>query len=434
MEGSNMHSEGCALKSGMGMGSVNQDFRDNRLLGYTRSEDDTNPEGGLSISERKAEYVDESDVGCAQNLNDGNLQEGDEEPIPMMSGFEYLIESMLFESSDGLDILGRKTDSSGCYSNSAEVNSKDYHTFNTDGIPIPRTQTYSESKEEKNIAENIADKNNDEKNLSVTDFSCATNATQNIDQSETNSDGRNNIGLSEDKKNYECDTCGKSFQFQSQFTQHNRIHTGEKPFKCGACGKAYKHSRSLYKHSKIHIGFKPFKCKFCGMAFPLENILIRHERAHTGSKSFQCSFCFKVFSDYSNCKSHMTIHTGSKPFECNVCSKKFRSSSNCTTHQKTHGGVKEYQCDSCDKKFTSLSNRNAHVIGHMDIKPYQCDVCGQGFALSSRFKKHMDTHTAVLKYMCKVCGKCFRYNTGISGLERHEKENHKKGNKKQQKK
>src|SRR5277367_5981159 len=61
-------------------------------------------------------------------------------------------------------------------------------------------------------------------------------------------------------RKYECDTCGKMFQYPSALKTHETIHTGNKPFECGECGKKFIQKSVFTIHRRIHTGQTPFQC------------------------------------------------------------------------------------------------------------------------------------------------------------------------------
>lgn len=87
--------------------------------------------------------------------------------------------------------------------------------------------------------------------------------TQLIDQNSANKSktkqNRNNA------KKHMCDTCGKTFLYQSNLNDHVRVHSGDKPFVCSICGLRWvSHSYSLspasFSFSFYLVLSKPVTC------------------------------------------------------------------------------------------------------------------------------------------------------------------------------
>ena len=55
---------------------------------------------------------------------------------------------------------------------------------------------------------------------------------------------------------YECKTCKKRFNQNSDLIKHERIHTGEVPYECQTCKKRFSQSSNLKKHERKHILFQ----------------------------------------------------------------------------------------------------------------------------------------------------------------------------------
>ncbi|KAB0346381.1 hypothetical protein FD754_011238 [Muntiacus muntjak] len=91
---------------------------------------------------------------------------------------------------------------------------------------------------------------------------------------------------SQKKKSYKCDECHITFLQDSEFTRHQRIHTGRKPYKGDVCGKAL--NVSLAVHRTNHTGEKPYTCDVCGKAFTRRESHALHQMLHTGEKPYKC--------------------------------------------------------------------------------------------------------------------------------------------------
>ncbi|CAH1775452.1 unnamed protein product [Owenia fusiformis] len=114
--------------------------------------------------------------------------------------------------------------------------------------------------------------------------------------------------VSKDKTAFKCTYCGKRFTNRANFTNHIRVHSGERPYSCNICQKTFAQSATLKTHA----------------------------RTHTGEKPFSCEFCRRGFSDYSTYSKHVRTHTGDKPYKCDTCPAAFAQSGNLNRHQKIH--------------------------------------------------------------------------------------------------
>eukprot|EP00347_Sterkiella_histriomuscorum_P001734 403370891 len=74
--------------------------------------------------------------------------------------------------------------------------------------------------------------------------------------------------------------CKKIFRKWHNFTDHSRVHTGDKPFKCSECPLAFAQIANLNKHMDIHKNIKRYSCNFCGKRFANNHNLKCHVKKH----------------------------------------------------------------------------------------------------------------------------------------------------------
>ncbi|XP_045902305.1 zinc finger protein 2 homolog isoform X7 [Micropterus dolomieu] len=184
------------------------------------------------------------------------------------------------------------------------------------------------------------------------------------------------------KNSFTCDTCGKQFQYKSEFQRHLRIHTAITFSTCNTCGKVFHYKSEMRRHMRMHTGERPYSCKTCGKDFTTTTSLLCHTRTHSGEKPFSCETCGKSFSRRNNLQVHMKTHTGEKPYVCETCGKNFRISSHLQLHIRTHTGEKPYLCKTCGKRFSDISALRRHTRLHTELP--QQHVCKEEEVLAEQ--------------------------------------------------
>ena len=179
---------------------------------------------------------------------------------------------------------------------------------------------------------------NDKQCVEENNFSIEKEQSDNF-KKEEKPDEVDKIGTISENKQFQCQTCQKSFQEARNLKRHIGIHSGEEPYECNTCKKRFKQSTNLKVHERIHTGEVPYECKECNKRFKQKSKLKIHERIHTGEKPYECKTCFRSFSQSNALQAHQRIHTGEKPYECKTCNERFKQRCNLKVHERKHHTV-----------------------------------------------------------------------------------------------
>ncbi|KAF6735681.1 Protein sister of odd and bowel [Oryzias melastigma] len=104
--------------------------------------------------------------------------------------------------------------------------------------------------------------------------------------------------MSQKRRLFVCDVCGKSFSRQLQLKKNTDTHSERRPFACEQCPRRFRDSVTSEKHRLRH-----------------------QERINA---SFCCPLCAKTFKTRTGLKNHQLVHTDARLFVCAVCQKGFK--------------------------------------------------------------------------------------------------------------
>ncbi|XP_012931799.1 zinc finger protein 629 [Heterocephalus glaber] len=230
-------------------------------------------------------------------------------------------------------------------------------------------------------------------------------------------------------KPHKCLVCGKGFNDEGIFIQHQRVHIGENPYRNAdahaprpatkppqlrptrlpfrgnsypgsAEGKADHPGQSL-KVPEGQEGFGPrpgppssksYICSHCGESFLDCAVLLQHQLTHGNEKPFP-------FPNYrtgvgegagAGAGAGPSPFLSGKPFKCPECKKSFGLSSELLLHQKVHAGRKPQKGSELGKGSSALLE---HLRSPLGARPYSCSDCGASFPDRPALVRHQETHT-----------------------------------------
>ncbi|XP_037530282.1 zinc finger and BTB domain-containing protein 11 [Nematolebias whitei] len=232
----------------------------------------------------------------------------------------------------------------------------------------------------------------------------------------------------EKSRGYKCSLCSKEFQYAASLQAHLARHRQKssrrasiskvsaelssdskaeddpdsalsqvkREFVCDICGKVLPKLYSLRIHMLSHTGVRPHSCKVCGKTFTHKHSLKMHRALHDITKQFQCKFCKKSFVSKRSMEEHTSLHTGESKYLCNTCGATFYRASALSKHLKKHQPkpeVRPFACSHCDKSFYEAKDLQQHMNKHMGLKPFQCQVCGKCYSWKKDWYSHVKSHS-----------------------------------------
>ncbi|KAF5278834.1 hypothetical protein FQR65_LT03522 [Abscondita terminalis] len=212
------------------------------------------------------------------------------------------------------------------------------------------------------------------------------------------------------KHSLKCDECDYKTLVESEFLDHQRVHTDEQVH-------SITNSSSNKSPSQTHMNY--FICDECDYTTSVEMDFSEHEKEHKGKpapsdvnlpkhksrkieeKKFKCDLC-----DYRSTRiGHLQTHMNKHSLKCDECTTRLGRSefldhkeyTLTTSHSITIISNKVLQthmnyfiCDECD--YTT-STRIGHLQTHMNKHSLKCDECNYKTMVESDFLDHKRVHT-----------------------------------------
>ncbi|CAH1791197.1 unnamed protein product [Owenia fusiformis] len=173
----------------------------------------------------------------------------------------------------------------------------------------------------------------------------------------------------------ECPICfQKNFIYPKELENHIKVeHMGIKPV-CEECGMQFKSTFTLKRHIRsIHKkGGKDIICDECGKHYQRQDSFLDHQRKHHQGVTLPCVSCNKGFANASNKRQHEAICGKTLGVVCEICSKVFKSRKICNRHIKDVHTQLEPQLHMCNECAATFKYRKS-LLRHGRMKGHNID-------------------------------------------------------------
>ncbi|XP_055539513.1 zinc finger protein 728-like [Wyeomyia smithii] len=268
--------------------------------------------------------------------------------------------------------------------------------------------------------------------------------------------------ITNEKGEYVCKLCSKTFTVQKTFLNHVKRHEHviNGTFKCEICFKVFGTKERLIRHNVIHR--QNLCCELCGYecrdGYELRAHRMVHRKGlhrcgfcsfHSGTiqelqRHVDSGFCPKNLRSkkspgrprsgksarsktkvcpYEGCDysadtyGAMYVHKRAKHLQqhpCGMCGKRFAFANQLRVHEKIHTGEKPFKCDVCSKRFRRMFSYKEHMAIHEGDDTYDCDKCGKTFSRPRYLAAHLSTHSNERQFTCLLCGIQYKTNGELS--------------------
>lgn len=198
---------------------------------------------------------------------------------------------------------------------------------------------------------------------------------------------------------HRCSHCNEIFDVVEDIKRHfAQVHEKivdrnmEKKYSCKFCGEQFSIKRLLRAHSRdVHNKLINFECDVCGRAFNYKSQLTRHLISHTRERASVCELCGAAFSQPAGLYNHKFTHEDTR-YACSMCDRSYTHPALLKVHMKTHTDTTKYMCDTCGKEFNTVRNLKRHKLTHNTQKSFVCSICSTGFTVKKYLIQHYKTH------------------------------------------
>ncbi|XP_034947213.1 zinc finger protein 62 homolog [Chelonus insularis] len=260
------------------------------------------------------------------------------------------------------------------------------------------------------------------------------------------------------KKNLECETCGKKCISKQALAKHMDCHVkNEKPEKADKLQNKMdpkESSKNIFGDDRddddddddddfdggLDWPMDNHECSTCKKRYSTKKSLLRHQLLHE-EPNFECDICNVKFYRKDKLKAHYDKCSEKNPNQvrkCNICGDTFENNEILREHRSKHvdeGILTEedlrelepgsedrkpgekvprkrrtdivgLECTECNKQYTSRKGLLRHIQVH-EGKKYLCDICPKKFYRREHLKIHVAKHNMVKPYKCSRCSKRF---------------------------
>ena len=258
------------------------------------------------------------------------------------------------------------------------------------------------------------------------------------------------------EEEHQCDLCEKTFNNNTLLGAHRlkthgitsrfkRAELDDKGnYRCGLCVKTFKTKQRLYHHRDYH--YKAQQCKLClKKCYNSFQMILHFTQNHDGHEYYMCCICGRtVYQTRQAVKHFMLEHDIDASYPSLRGLKAILNPMNMKKHVSLYSAVqsaadgevsrwgstwlkKHFPCPYCTQVFQSVDEFVADLKQHLvqeneklitlDQRDHECQICGALFDLNQQLMAHIRAlHQHLLT--CSQCG-CI-YDT-FAGLKQHAK-------------